>query len=88
MCLLTKYRFRTRRAPTLLTVLGGEGYITCGSKRYPVHAGSSYYVRAGTRLILSGCAIAGAAPGEVAAVHAVRVGINESTAPEGGCVIS
>jgi len=53
-----------------------------GRKLHPLRVGSIYYLRAGTPFLLTSTGIADSQ------LVALRVGINESSAPEGSCVIS
>lgn len=70
--------------------IGGDGFISVADdiekKTLPIRVGSMYYLRAGAKFVLNS---SGSVIGKSAAdLIAVRVGINESVAPEGSCVLS
>lgn len=82
--------FRSQhRAPSIVACLSGEGFIHVANdekKMIPIRVGSVHYLRAGSKFILTASdPLIGKSASNLVAV---RVGINESVAPEGNCVIS
>lgn len=64
------------RAPTILAILGGEGYLSVQDEQVilPIHAGCVYYLNPQTVFSLS-------CRDDSSTLHFIHCGVNESAAP-------
>lgn len=87
-----------RRAPSILLVLDGDGYITVKDldkkrKLLSMHPGSTYYLKAGERFIVtSGTGLSTAEDNDEtfsSRLVFIQASVNESAAPNGSsCTLS